>query len=110
MSKFYGAIGYAVSTEGNSGVWRDEIRRLNYYGDVVRDTRQYQTGDGLNDNLNISNQFSILADPYAYENFHTMVYIEYMGTKWKISNVEVQYPRLILTVGGVYNEQTFDAT
>ena len=56
MSKFYGAIGYAVSTEGNSGVWRDEIRRLNYYGDVIRDTRQYQTGDGLNDNLNISNQ------------------------------------------------------
>ena len=110
MSKFYGAIGYAVSTEGNSGVWRDEIRRLNYYGDVIRDTRQYQTGDGLNDNLNISNQFSILAYPYAYENFHAMVYIEYMGTKWKISNVEVQYPRLILTVGGVYNEQTFDAT
>lgn len=57
-------------------------------------------------NLNVSNEFSIVADPFAYANFHSMRFIEYMGAKWKISNVEVQYPRLILTVGGVYNEQT----
>ena len=56
--------------------------------------------------LNVSNEFSIVADPFAYANFHSMRFIEYMGAKWKISNVEVQYPRLILTVGGVYNEQT----
>lgn len=55
---------------------------------------------------NVSNEFSIVADPFAYANFHSMRFIEYMGAKWKISNVEVQYPRLILTVGGVYNEQT----
>ena len=60
----------------------------------------------INDNLNISNEFSIIADPFAYENFQNMRYIVFMGAKWKITSVEVQYPRLILTVGGVYNEQT----
>lgn len=106
MSKFFGSIGYAVNEEIRPGVWGDKITAREYFGDVIRDTRQYQSDDTLNDNLNISNQFSIVADPFAYENFHAMKYIEYMGTKWKIDNVEVQYPRLILTVRGVYNEQT----
>ena len=97
MSKFYGAIGYSVTEEIRPGVWGEKI---------IRNTRQYQSSDNLNDNLNVSNEFSIVADPFAYANFHSMRFIEYMGAKWKISNVEVQYPRLILTVGGVYNEQT----
>lgn len=110
MSKFFGAIGYAVNAEIRPGVWGDKIEVREYFGDVIRDTRQYQSSDTLNDNLNISNQFSILADPFAYENFHAMKYIEYMGAKWKISDVEVKYPRLILTVGGVYNEPTIKTT
>lgn len=106
MSKFFGKIGYAVNNEIRPGVWADKVVVREYFGDVIRNTRQYQMSESLNDNLNVSNQFSIVADPFAYENFHTMKYVEYMGTKWKISNVEVQYPRLILTVGGVYNEPT----
>lgn len=108
MSKFFGNIGYAINKEIRPGVWGDEIEVRSYYGDVIRDTRQYQTSDSLNDNLNVSNQFSIVADPFAYENFHSMKYIEYMGAKWKISNIEVKYPRLILTVGGVYNESAIE--
>jgi hypothetical protein len=105
MSKFYGTIGFAITTESAPGVWQDSIVTRNYYGDILRNTRQYQSGDSLNDNLNISNEFSIIADPFAYENFHSMKYVEYMGTKWKISNIDAsQRPRLILTVGGVYNE------
>lgn len=108
--KFYGAIGYATTGEIRHGVWGEAITERNYYGDLVRNTRQFQSSETLNDNLNISNEISIVADPYARENFHTMRYVEFMGAKWKISNIEVQYPRLILTVGGVYNEQTIDAT
>lgn len=105
MSKFYGTIGYSVTTEIRPGVWDEVITERDYFGDLVRNTRQYQTSDKLNDNLNISNEISIVADPFAYENFHSMRYVKFMGAKWKISNVEVQYPRLILTVGGVYNER-----
>lgn len=103
MAKFYGVIGFAVLTETKPGVWKDQLVRREYFGDLTRNNRRLQEANQLNDNINISNEISIVADPFARENFHTMRYVEFMGTKWKISNVDVQYPRLILTVGGVYN-------
>lgn len=103
MAKFYGPIGYAVSTETAPGVWEDKMIERMYYGELVRNTRSLQTADKLNDNINVANEISILSDPFARENFHLMEYVGFMGAKWKILNVEVQYPRLILTVGGVYN-------
>lgn len=103
MAKFYGAIGFAVPTETAVGVWRDQIIERNYYGDLNRNSRRSQNGTGLNDDINIANEISILADPYAVNNIFSMRYIVFMGTKWKITNVDVQYPRLILTLGGVYN-------
>jgi len=103
MAKFYGPIGYAVTTETTPGVWTEEITEHFYYGDLLQNVRRLQSGDHLNDDINISNKISILADPFAYTNFHTIRYVEFMGTKWKVSEVDVQYPRLILTIGGVYN-------
>lgn len=105
MAKFYGTIGYAVTEETSPGVWEEKTTERMYYGELVRNTRKLQTADQLNDNINVANEISILADPFANENFHSMRYVEFMGAKWKITNVEVQYPRLILSVGGVYNEQ-----
>lgn len=103
MAKFYGAIGYAESVETKPGVWKDQITERMYYGELVRNTRSLQSSDQLNDNINVANEISIVADPFANQNFHLMKYVEFMGAKWKISKVEVRYPRLILTVGGVYN-------
>ena len=96
MAKFYGVIGYAVTEETKPGVWAERIIERMYYGDLTRNTRRLQSAEQLNDN-------SIVADPFANENFHSMRYVEFMGAKWKVTSVEVQYPRLILTVGGVYN-------
>lgn len=105
MAKFYGKIGYASTVETKPGVYEEQIVERSYYGDLVRNTRRLQSADQVNDDINISNEISIVADPYATNNFHTMRYAVFMGTKWKISNVEVSYPRLILTLGGVYNGQ-----
>lgn len=103
MAKFYGAVGYATQEETEPGVWQDKIIERNYSGDLGRNNFRLQSSEHLNDNVNISNEISIISDPYANENFHSMRYVEFMGAKWKITNVEVKYPRLILTVGGVYN-------
>ncbi len=109
--KFCGKIGYSITKELSPGVWGDEITDRRYYGDIMRNpTSQMQSSESLNDNLNITNQISIVADPFTQENFYAMRYVEFMGAKWKITNVEIQYPRLILTVGGVYNEQTAETT
>ena len=104
MAKFYGSIGYAETVETKPGVWVEQITERKYYGDITRNARRLQTSGQLNDDINVSNEISIVADPFANQNFHLMRYVEFMGTKWKISNVEVQYPRLRLTLGGVYNE------
>ena len=103
MAKYYGAIGYVERVEKTPGVWKEQITERMYSGDLLRNTSRFQSSDKLNDDINISNDISIIADPYARDNFHSMRYVEFMGAKWKISNVEVQYPRLRLTLGGEYN-------
>lgn len=103
MSKFYGVIGYAVNKQTSPGVWVDEITEHKYTGELGRNSVQFQASGQVNDNIVISNEISIFGDPYAYHNFHAIRYVEFMGTKWKVTRVEVNYPRLILTVGGVYN-------
>lgn len=103
MAKFYGEVGYVDLVETAPGVWTEEITKRNYYGDLIRNTRRLESSGAVNDNINIQNQISIVADPYANDHFHAMRYVVFQGTRWKVSTVEVQYPRLILTLGGVYN-------
>lgn len=103
MSKWYGLIGYAKMVERKPGVWEEELISKPYYGELIKNTRKIQSGDSINDDITIANELSILADIFANNNITAMRYVEYLGTKWKITNVNVSFPRLILTIGGVYN-------
>ena len=103
MAKFYGSIGFAETVETSPGIHDEQVTERNYYGDIIRNTRALQTTDQVNDNVNVNNTISIIADPYANDHFHSMRYAVWQGTKWKVSSVEVQYPRLLLTLGGVYH-------
>lgn len=103
MARFYGPIGFAETVETAPGVWTEKITERNYFGELSRNKRMMQSADQLNDNINIANEISIVADPYANDHFHEMRYVEFQGTRWKISNVEVKFPRLILTAGGLWN-------
>lgn len=106
MAKFYGRIGYAESVETAPGVWVDGIVSRSYVGDVIKNTNRWVPGEGVNDDLTLSNKFSIVADPYAFMHFHSIKYVKWMGAYWKVTAVEPQRPRLILTIGGVYNGET----
>lgn len=110
MSKWYGKIGFVEFNETSPGVYQEAIQERTYAGDISRNQRSWEVGEGLNDNLNISNIISIVADPYACQNFHAIRYLTFMGSKWKVRTVEASFPRLNLTIGGVYNEQTLDST
>lgn len=107
--KYFGKIGFAITSETSPSVWDEEITDREYYGEILQFTKRYQsTSDNVNDNIEITNRISILADPFAFENFIYMRYVEWMGQKWKVSSVDVEYPRLVLSIGGVYTieEQT----
>lgn len=109
MAKFYGEIGYGQSVESpsGSGVFVDEITEAAYYGDVIRNTRKLESGEQLNDDISVGNSISIIADEYADEHFFAIRYIRWAGTFWTVTNVEVRSPRLILSLGSVYNGPTF---
>lgn len=103
MAKWFGTIGFAETVETSPGIWEEQITKRIYYGDLTRNTRRLQSADKLNDDIVINNELSIVSDPYANEHFYNMRYAEFQGAVWKITNVEVQYPRLILSLGGLYN-------
>lgn len=104
MAKWYGNIGYATMVEIAAGDWAEKIVARPYYGDSIRNTRLLQqNSNSTNNNVNIGNQLSIVADPYANDHIYDMRYAEFQGNNWIITNVDVQFPRLILTLGGLYN-------
>ena len=111
MARFYGEIGYGTSVETppDSGIWVDEITEHSYYGDVIRNTRKLDDGEGLNNDISVQNSISIVADEYAVSNFFDIKYIRWAGTLWTVTSVEVKSPRLILALGSVYNGPTYTA-
>ena len=106
MAKWYGKIGYSETKETAPGVWTPAITERPYYGDVFRMSRRLTAGDSINDKLSISNQISIVADPYAFEAFSNMLYATFNGIKWKITVIEILYPRMTLTLGSEYVDVT----
>lgn len=103
MAKFYGKIGFVTQSEKAPSVWVEDVTEKYYYGDILRNSVRWQSGNNQNDNVNIDNRFSILADDYIRENFGMIRYLEYGGIKWKVTSISLQYPRLELAVGGEYN-------
>lgn len=104
MAKFHGKIGYAEQYEKAPGVWVERIVERECFGEVLSASfRTQNSTDTTNDDLHINNRISIVSNTYAIEHFQFMRYVTYMGTKWKITNVDVEYPRLVLVIGGVYN-------
>lgn len=103
MAKFHGNIGYSHSEETSPGVYTDTITEREYFGDVIRESRQWTNPGQVNDNLVVGNRISIVADDFANGHFTSMKYVIWDEVYWKVSSVEVQRPRLILSLGGVYN-------
>jgi hypothetical protein len=106
LAKFFGEIGFATQIETSPGIWEDQIVEKQYYGDVFRESRRFSTTDQVLDKINLSNQISILADGYVVDNIQNLRYVRWLGGLWKISYVELKFPRLVLEMTGVYNGPT----
>lgn len=106
MAKFFGEIGFATQKEVSPGIWEDQIVERSYYGDITRESRRYSSNDAILSEINLSNQISILADGYVMDNVQSLRYVRWLGGLWKISYVELKFPRLVLEMTGVYNGPT----
>lgn len=103
MAKFYGVVGYANTTETSPGIWEEQIVEKTHYGDILKTNKRSQQVETLNKDILTNTSISIIADAYATENFFSIRYVEWMGAKWDVTSVDVQRPRLILALGGLYN-------
>lgn len=104
MAKWYGKVGYVAGTvEVDPGIWEEQIIERSYFGETRRNARMLQNSGQVNDNVNIGNQIRIVADPYANDHIYDMRYAEFQGARWKITNVEVEHPGLLLSLGGLYS-------
>lgn len=107
MAKWAGIVAFRdeVESESNPGVWVQEVTEKRYYGDIIKNYSSLKGEPEINDDINVSNQISIISDPYAADNFHKIIYVTFMGSRWKARTVNVEFPRLTITLGGLYNEQ-----
>lgn len=105
MAKFYGKVGFIRIEETAPDVYSEILTERLYKGDVIRNQKRYQSSESLNDDVVLSNNISIVADSYANENVFAIKYVMYKGVPWKVTKVEIQSPRIILTLGGKYNVQ-----
>ena len=103
MAKFYGPVGFVKTEETKPGVWEEAVTEHKYFGDVTKNTRRLENGENIHDKIVVNNIISIVADPSALQNFFAIRYVEWMGCRWEVTNVEMLSPRLVLTLGGVYN-------
>lgn len=103
--KWFGKVGFntTVSMEDDSDIMIHNIVERPYYGEETRLNSQWKTSGHKNDDKDINTEISIVSDPFARDHFMDIIYIEFMGEKWDVSTVTVQYPRLILSIGGIYN-------
>ena len=103
MNRFCGVVGYLTLSETKPGVWTSTVVEHTVYGDVLKNNTRNIPSPGVNDNITISNQISIVSDPYSLQNLKSIKYVKFEGVAWKVLSIEVQHPRLILTLGGEYN-------
>jgi hypothetical protein len=106
MARFHGRVGFGISTETKPGVWSDAMVEHSFFGDVVQNRRILTQGEGVNKNLSVGNSISIVANAYAREHFFAIKYVEWQGVLWAVTDVAVEHPRLVLSLGEVYNGPT----
>lgn len=103
--RFHGRVGYRDTVEVEPGLWEPTIIFKEYYGDVIRNTKRDYQGSKVNSDIQVSNQISIVADPYALGHFFNLKCVEWQGALWSVTDVDAsQPPRLILSLGGLYDE------
>lgn len=105
MAKCSGKIGFALTVETSPGVFEERIVEKPYKGNITQLNAHVEDENSINSNFRINNNISVVANKYFLENLGHMRYVTYKGLPFKITSFQVIPPRLIFSLGSVYNEQ-----
>lgn len=103
MAKYAGNVCYVTEVESPPGVWRKEETVVRMYGDILRTASVFQGAERINKNITLQNRISLLANSIGMSNFYNIQWIEYLGTKWEVTLIDIVSPRIIVTLGGIWN-------
>lgn len=103
MAKYVGMIGFVRNEEIEPGIWEDVVTEKKYRGDILKNNQRFAVSTSIEGELKITNQFSIIGNSYAFDHVSDIRYLEWRGNRWVVDTVEIEYPRLVMTIGGLYN-------
>ncbi len=104
--KWYGEIAFSNQQETEPGVWEDVPIVRDYFGELIKNYRRDNVGSNSNADITLSNQLSVVVDPFLLNSFHEILYVTYNGVKWRVNSVDIQYPKMTLDFGGLYKEES----
>jgi len=103
MAKYAGNVGYVIPKNTSPGVWTPQVTTKFMRGDVLNLVTRSSDYSKINEDISLTHRISIVADAFAFDNFMHIRFIEWKGVKWKVNSAEINRPRIILNIGGVYN-------
>jgi hypothetical protein len=103
MAKFSGLVGYVTQSESSPGVWSSVENPIMMKGDIIRQSSNGQNDDKVNSDVSLNHRVSLVGDAYSFGNYYNIRWVEINGLKWEISSIEIQRPRIIVTLGGIWN-------
>lgn len=110
MSRFAGTVGYTVQEETTPGVWTTVEKTRKMKGDIMKQVASHQSSEYLHDDVVLSHRVSLIGDAYAFDNYFNISWVKMDTQKWKVASIEVDRPRIIVTLGGVWNESKVRTT
>lgn len=101
--KFTGKLGYSITQETSPGIWEDKIVEKDITGDTLSSNYRFENPSDAILDINLQTKISVVIDTYIKDHFGYIKYVKFQGVAWNVKSVDMQYPRLILTLGGLYN-------
>jgi hypothetical protein len=105
MAKFTGKVGFIEFVESEPGLFRPVVIEKSFSGDLLLDRRGWKASEHTSGDVFVSNRISLLANADLVNNLANIKYVIFMGVKWKVATFEILLPRVILTLGEVYNAE-----
>lgn len=104
MARYYGRVGFKIAEDDQTtGIVRNTVVEKPYFGRIIEHSRKWQGSDSATDDLVLANQIAITANDYAFNHATAIAYAVYMNGRWKVTDIRIKRPEIILTLGGIYN-------
>lgn len=103
MARFAGLVGYVTQEETSPGIWSSVEKSVMMKGELIRQSSNNRDAGKVNSDITLNHRVSLMGDSYSFDNYYNIKWVMVDKVKWEVSSIEIQRPRLILAIGGLWN-------